>query len=89
MPRLQLGLPPFAGHARRHSCRRRRWRIIPGLVNGWLIAHLRVPPFIGTLGMYGVARGSAYLFAGGMTMSVSNAWYSMIGNGRISASRYW
>src|SRR4051812_22001489 len=23
--------------------------IIPGLVNGWLIAYLRVPPFIGTL----------------------------------------
>ena len=56
---------------------------IPGLVNGWLIAHLRVPAFIGTLGMYGVARGSAYLFAGGMTVSISNPWYSKIGNGRI------
>lgn len=55
---------------------------IPGLVNGWLIAHLRVPPFIGTLGMYGVARGAAYLFAGGMTISVSNDWYSAIGNDR-------
>src|SRR5688500_7095281 len=59
----QLGLPPFpamlvgilAGIA---------MTIIPGLVNGALIAHLRVPPFIGTLGMYGVARGTAYLFAG-------------------------
>ncbi len=57
--------------------------IIPGFVNGWLIAHLKVPPFIGTLGMYGVARGSAYLFAGGMTISVSNSWYSAIGNGRV------
>ncbi len=56
---------------------------IPGLVNGWLIAHLRVPPFIGTLGMFGVARGSAYLFAGGMTISVHNEWYSTIGNGRV------
>src|SRR6266849_2033710 len=28
-----------------------------GLVNGVLIARLRVPPFIGTLGMYGIARG--------------------------------
>jgi predicted ABC-type sugar transport system permease subunit len=56
---------------------------VPGLVNGWLIAYLRVPPFIGTLGMYGVARGAAYLFAGGMTISVSNEWYSGIGNGRI------
>lgn len=57
--------------------------IIPGLVNGWLIAYLRVPPFIGTLGMYGVARGSAYLFAGGMTISISNSWYSAVGNNRI------
>ena len=57
--------------------------IVPGLVNGWLIAHLKVPPFIGTLGMYGVARGSAYLFAGGMTIAISNPWYSSIGNDRI------
>ncbi len=57
--------------------------IIPGLVNGWLIAFLRVPPFIGTLGMFGVARGAAYLFAGGMTISVSNEWYSAVGNNRI------
>jgi ribose transport system permease protein len=56
---------------------------IPGLVNGWLIARLRVPPFIGTLGMYGVARGAAYLFAGGMTISVTNDWYSGIGNNRV------
>jgi len=56
--------------------------IIPGLVNGWLIAYLGVPPFIGTLGMYGVSRGAAYLFAGGMTIAVDNDWYSQIGNGR-------
>jgi ribose transport system permease protein len=55
---------------------------IPGLVNGWLIAQLRVPPFIGTLGMYGVARGAAYLFGGGMTVAISNEWYSTIGNAR-------
>jgi ribose transport system permease protein len=58
--------------------------IIPGLVNGWLIAYLDVPPFIGTLGMFGVSRGAAYLFAGGMTIAVSNNWYSAIGNGRVA-----
>ena len=57
--------------------------IIPGLVNGWLIAYLDVPPFIGTLGMYGVSRGAAYLFAGGMTIAINNDWYSQIGNGRV------
>jgi predicted ABC-type sugar transport system permease subunit len=56
---------------------------IPGLVNGWLIAQLRVPPFIGTLGMYGVARGAAYLFAGGMTIAVTNSWYNAVGNNRV------
>ena len=57
--------------------------VAPGFVNGWLIAYLRVPAFIGTLGMYGVARGAAYLFAGGMTISIDNEWYSAIGNGRV------
>ena len=56
---------------------------IPGLVNGWLIAQLRVPPFIGTLGMYGIARGAAYLFAGGMTIAVTNGWYNAVGNDRV------
>src|SRR5215207_2219446 len=50
---VQLGLPPLAammvgilaGVA---------MTIIPGLVNGSLIAYLKVPPFIGTLGMFGV-----------------------------------
>ena len=31
--------------------------VIPGLVNGILVARFRVPPFIATLGMYGVANG--------------------------------
>ncbi|HET6437138.1 MAG TPA: ABC transporter permease [Anaeromyxobacter sp.] len=31
--------------------------IFPGLINGYLVARLRVPPFIATLGMYGVANG--------------------------------
>jgi predicted ABC-type sugar transport system permease subunit len=67
---LQLGLGEFPA-------------MIMGLFAGWMIAYLQVPAFIGTLGMYGVARGSAYLFAGGMTISISNDWYSTIGNGRV------
>jgi ribose transport system permease protein len=31
--------------------------VIPGLINGLLVGRLRVPPFIATLGMYGVANG--------------------------------
>jgi ribose transport system permease protein len=33
--------------------------LLPGLVNGLLVARLRVPPFIATLGMYGIANGLA------------------------------
>ena len=58
---------------------------IPGLVNGLMVARLRVPPFIGTLGMFGVARGVAFLLAGGTTVPVQrNELMSAIGNGKIA-----
>ncbi len=56
---------------------------VPGAVNGFLVAHLKVPPFIGTLGMFGVARGVAFLLAGGTTVPVSNPVLSGLGNGRL------
>jgi predicted ABC-type sugar transport system permease subunit len=41
-----------------------------------------VPAFIGTLGMYGVARGAGFLAAGsGMTVSVDNAGLVWLGTG--------
>lgn len=39
--------------------------ILIGLVNGYLVAFLRVPPFIATLGMYGIAHGAALIWSGG------------------------
>jgi ribose/xylose/arabinose/galactoside ABC-type transport system permease subunit len=39
--------------------------MIPGFINGVIIAKLRVPPFIVTLGMAFIARGAAYLLSGG------------------------
>jgi ribose transport system permease protein len=56
---------------------------LPGLINGVLIARLKVPPFIGTLGMYGVARGTGFLVAGGTTVPVNNASLAWLGNGTI------
>ncbi len=56
---------------------------VPGLVNGFLVARLRVPPFIGTLGMFGVARGVAFLLAGGTTVPVRNGFFSALGNDRV------
>lgn len=57
--------------------------VIPGLINGLLIADLQVPPFIGTLGMYGVARGIAFLLAKGTTIPVNGGPLVTIGNGTI------
>jgi len=79
---LRYGVPPFVAMLLAISAGA-LVAVIPGLVNGWLIAFLDVPPFIGTLGMYGVARGAAYLFAGGMTVAVNNEWFSAIGNDRV------
>ncbi len=57
--------------------------LVPGAVNGWLISKLKVPPFIGTLGMYGVARGAAFLLAAGTTVPVANPDFAVLGNGRV------
>ena len=57
--------------------------LVPGAVNGWLISKLKIPPFIGTLGMFGVARGAAFLLANGTTVPVSNDWFAALGNGRL------
>ncbi|UJW77619.1 ABC transporter permease subunit [Rhizobium sp. SL42] len=61
---------------------------VPGIINGLLISRLKVPPFIGTLGMFGVARGTAFLLAGGTTVPVKNEYFAMLGNGRILGIPY-
>lgn len=57
--------------------------VVPGMVNGLLISRLKVPPFIGTLGMFGVCRGAAFLLAGGTTVPVQNSWLAALGNGTL------
>ena len=37
--------------------------LIPGLINGLLIAKLKVPPFIATIGMMSVTQGAVYLIS--------------------------
>jgi len=54
---------------------------VPGLINGVLVARLAVPPFIGTLGMYGVAQGLAYLVSQGNTVPINNPVAVAMGNG--------
>ena len=40
-----------------------------GAVNGYLVAFLKVPPFIATLGMYGIAHGAALIWSGGFPVA--------------------
>lgn len=39
--------------------------LIPGIINGYLVAKLRVPPFIATLGMWGITNGLAWRLCDG------------------------
>lgn len=57
--------------------------LIPGFINGWLIARLNVPPFIVTLGMFGIARGLAFLGTGGLPIPVRIPGFGQIGNGYL------
>jgi len=57
--------------------------LIPGMINGLLISRLKVPSFIGTLGMFGVTRGVAFLIAGGATVSIRNSAARDFGNGHV------
>jgi erythritol transport system permease protein len=59
-----------------------------GAVNGWLVARLRVAPFIATLGLLYVARGAALLLSGGATYpnlngspEIGNTGFTWIGAG--------
>ncbi|HHY57724.1 MAG TPA: ABC transporter permease [Chloroflexi bacterium] len=54
---------------------------IAGLVNGILIARLNVPPFIATLGMFGIARGIGFLLSGGMPVPIYVKGLGFLGNG--------
>ena len=58
--------------------------LIPGLVNGLLVAKLRVPPFIATLGMYGIANGVALKICGGFPVTFLPPLTGKIGNGFIA-----
>ena len=54
--------------------------LIPGLINGLIIARLRVPSFIVTLGMYGIARGAGFILSGGQPVSIQTNGVGQVGN---------
>ena len=54
-----------------------------GLINGLLVTQLKLPPFIATLGMLGVARGLVLLLTGAKTIAPLPDAFSTIANGFI------
>jgi ribose/xylose/arabinose/galactoside ABC-type transport system permease subunit len=54
--------------------------VLPGVVNGILVARLRVPAFIATLGMYGVANGVALNLSQGFPVTFLPRGVQEIGN---------
>ena len=61
-----------------------------GLFNGLLVARLKVPPFIATLGMLYVARGAALLLSNGATFpnlvgnpALGNEGFQLLGSGAL------
>lgn len=62
-----------------------------GLVNGVLVSRFKLPPFIATLGMPGIARGLVLLLTGARTIAPLPDAFSAIANGFILSlpSLFW
>ncbi len=56
---------------------------LSGLLNGLLITYGRLPPFISTLGMMSVARGSALLYTGGRPISGFSPEFRYLATGEL------
>src|SRR5208337_568191 len=54
-----------------------------GSLNGLFITRLRVPPFIATLGMLGIARGLALILSRGIPIFGLSPQYLWIGQGKV------
>jgi ribose transport system permease protein len=54
-----------------------------GLLNGLLVTRLRIPPLIGTLGMFGILRGIAYVYTSGAPKGAAPASLKLLGNGHL------
>lgn len=59
-----------------------------GLSSGFLVAKTKIPPFIVTLGMLGIARGLAMMIANAKPVPISNNLFAIIGNGDLLGVPY-
>jgi ribose transport system permease protein len=56
---------------------------LAGLVNGLLVARAQLAPFIATLGMFGVARGLAFIVSGAVAVYGAPDSFRLVGEGQI------
>jgi ribose/xylose/arabinose/galactoside ABC-type transport system permease subunit len=57
--------------------------VLPGFINGLLIARVRVPPFIATLGVGTLVEGAALIISGGYPVAKQPPYTGPIGNGYL------
>jgi ribose/xylose/arabinose/galactoside ABC-type transport system permease subunit len=55
-----------------------------GMLNGVLVAVLRIPAFIATLAMYFIYRALAYIVTNGQPVQFQEAWFTEVGNGSVA-----
>ena len=55
-----------------------------GLINGALVALLRIPAFIATLAMYFIYRALAYIVTNGQPVQFQERWFTAVGNGSLA-----
>jgi ribose transport system permease protein len=60
--------------------------LLPGLVNGLLVARFKVPPFVATFGMYGIAYGSAEIICNNVPVHNLPSSVGSLGHGYLF---YW
>ena len=58
--------------------------VAAGIVNGLFISRLRVPPFVATLGMMGIARGAALIAVNGIPIYGLSPTYMWFGQGQVA-----
>jgi ribose transport system permease protein len=57
--------------------------VVVGMVNGWLVAYAKLPPFIVTLGMLGIARGVVLVLTDAATVQPLPDAFAKIANGTL------
>ena len=59
--------------------------VLAGLVNGYATVYARIPSFIVTLAMLGIAQGASFLVTDGLSVGEFPGWYTTLGQGKVGA----